>query len=68
MKERAKNLRVLEAAALEARMAELADERFKLRFRNSMQQLENPLLIRTNRRSIARLKTVLAEKQRAAGK
>jgi large subunit ribosomal protein L29 len=50
------------------RVTELREEMFNLRFRNSMKQLDNPLKIRAGRREIARLLTVLSEKERAAGK
>jgi len=46
------------------RITELREEIFNLRFRNSMKQLDNPLKIRAGRREIARLKTVLGEKER----
>ena len=46
------------------RIAELREEQFNLRFRNSMKQLDNPLKIREGRREIARLLTVLGEKER----
>jgi large subunit ribosomal protein L29 len=46
------------------RIAELREELFNLRFRNSMKQLDNPLKIREGRREIARLLTVLGEKGR----
>ena len=49
-----------------ARVAELREELFNLRFRNSMKQLDNPLKIRESRREMARLLTVLREKERAA--
>ena len=49
------------------RVAELREEIFNLRFRNSMKQLDNPLKIRTGRREMARLLTVLREKERAGG-
>ena len=48
------------------RVTELRDELFNLRFRNSMKQLDNPLKIRTGRREMARLLTVLREKERTA--
>ena len=50
------------------RLTELREELFNLRFRNSMKQLDNPLKIREGRREIARLLTVLAEKERAQAK
>ena len=49
------------------RVAELREELFNLQFRNTMKQLDNPLKIRESRREMARLLTVLKEKERAAG-
>jgi len=51
---------------IKGRIAELREELFNLRFRNSMKQLDNPLKIRAGRRELARLMTVLNEKERAA--
>jgi large subunit ribosomal protein L29 len=45
------------------RIAELREELFNMRFRNSMRQLDNPLKIRESRREMARLLTVLREKE-----
>ena len=45
------------------RVTELREELFNLRFRNSMKQLDDPLKIRTGRREMARLLTVLREKE-----
>jgi large subunit ribosomal protein L29 len=53
---------------IKTRVAELREELFNLRFRNSMKQLDNPLKIRESRREMARLLTVLGEKERAAQK
>ena len=44
------------------RIGQLQEERFRLRFRSATQQLENPMLLRTIRRDIARLKTVQRER------
>ena len=63
---KASEIRELNDADLTARIAELEEERFRLRFRGATEQLEDPLRQRTIRRDIARLKTVQAE--RAAGK
>ncbi len=57
-------IREQSAEELKLRIAELREELFNLRFRNSMKQLDNPLKIRGGRREIARLLTVLAEKDR----
>jgi large subunit ribosomal protein L29 len=48
------------------RITELREELFNLRFRNSMKQLDNPLKIREGRREMARLITVLNDKERKA--
>jgi large subunit ribosomal protein L29 len=49
------------------RIAQLQEERFRLRFRSATQQLENPILLRTIRRDIARLKTVQRERELNGG-
>jgi len=52
------------ADEIRARVAELREEMFNLRFRNAMKQHDNPLKIREGRRELARLLTVLHEKER----
>lgn len=59
-------IREMSADEIQARVAELREELFNLRFRNSMKQLDNPLKIRESRREMARLLTVLREKEQAA--
>jgi large subunit ribosomal protein L29 len=49
-----------------ARVAQLEEERFRLKFRSATEPLENPLQLRTIRRDIARLKTILRERQLSA--
>ena len=44
----------------------LKKEQFNLRFQRATQQLENPGRVRTVRRQIAVIKTILGEKARAA--
>jgi len=51
-----------------ARIAELEEEQFRLRFRSATETLEDPLRIRSIRRDIARLNTVLRERELAAAK
>ena len=58
---RASEIRELSAADVEARIAELEEERFRLKFRSATETLENQLRLRDIRRDIARLKTVLRE-------
>ena len=62
---KADEIRELGADDIRARIAELEEERFRLRFRGSTETLDNPLRLRSIRRDIARLQTVLAEKARA---
>jgi large subunit ribosomal protein L29 len=45
-----------------ARIAELEEERFRLRFRAATQPLEDPLRLRVLRKDIARLNTILRER------
>ncbi len=49
------------------RIEQLQEERFRLRFRSATQQLENPMLLRTIRRDIARLKTAQRERELNGG-
>jgi large subunit ribosomal protein L29 len=55
-------LREMDAESLEARVRELDDQLFRMRIQKSMGQLEAPGKIRTVRRELARVKTVLKEK------
>lgn len=61
---RAEEIRDLSVEDIRARVAELEEERFRLKFRAASEPLENPLRLRTIRRDIARLKTVLGERER----
>jgi large subunit ribosomal protein L29 len=45
------------------RMGELREELFRLRLRSALMQLENPQLPRQIRREIARMKTILRERE-----
>lgn len=47
------------------RIEEIQEELFKLRFRSATQALENPTLLRTLRRDMARLKTIQTERRSA---
>ena len=55
-------LRELSAEQLQARLAELREERFRLRFRSATESIENPIRFRTIRRDIARIQTILRER------
>jgi large subunit ribosomal protein L29 len=50
---------------LNAELDQLAKEVFNLRFQKASGQLENTARVRDVRRTIARIKTVLGERQRA---
>jgi large subunit ribosomal protein L29 len=63
---RAEEIRELSVADMHARIAELEEERFRLRFRGATEPLEDPLQLRMIRKNIARLKTVLRERELAA--
>lgn len=60
---RAKEARDLTVEELNAKLNSLKDELFNLRFQLATGQLENPMRIRDIRRSIARVQTVLKERQ-----
>lgn len=62
---KAEDIRDWDETEIWARIRELQQERFKLSFQSSMMELENPSLLRTIRRDIARLHTVLRERQLA---
>ena len=50
---------------LKAKLAELGEEEFRLRFRSATEALENPMRFRGLRRDIARIKTVLRARELA---
>ncbi|MDD5887569.1 MAG: 50S ribosomal protein L29 [Oscillospiraceae bacterium] len=55
---KAQELRELSAAELDAKLLELKDELFKLRFQQAVNQLENPTRIKAVKKDIARIKTI----------
>jgi len=58
-------LRQKDVAGLEAEVKALQKAHFGLRMQKATQQLNNTATLRSTRRSIARAKTILAEKQAA---
>jgi large subunit ribosomal protein L29 len=60
---KAKDIRDLTETELQEKMNEARTELFNLRFQIATGQLDNPLKIREARRSIARIQTVLRERQ-----
>lgn len=63
---KASELRTKDAAALEKEVTELLKAHFGLRMQKATQQLTNNSQLGKTRRDIARVKTILAEKKRAA--
>ena len=57
-------LRGLSTEELQQRMKDLEDQSFRLRIQKSMGQLEAPIKIRTLRRDLARVKTILRERRK----
>lgn len=63
----AEDIREMTDDQIRERTGELREELFRLRFRSAMMQLENPQLPRQIRREIARMKTILRERELAGG-
>ena len=62
---KAEEIREWENSEIAARLGELKEELFRLRFRGATMQLENPRLIHNIRKDIARLNTILRERELA---
>jgi large subunit ribosomal protein L29 len=60
---RADDIRELTVEDMKARIAELEEERFRLNFRSATEPLDDPLRLRGIRKDIARLKTILRERE-----
>ena len=58
----AEEIREMLDGDIRARITELEEERFRLRFRGATQPLEDPLRLRGLRKEIARLNTVLRQR------
>ena len=58
---RADEIREMGKEDIAARIRDLEEEQFRLKFRGATEPLEDPLRLRLIRRDIARLKTVLQE-------
>jgi large subunit ribosomal protein L29 len=59
---RADEVREMGNDDIAARIKELEEEQFRLKFRGATEPLEDPLRLRVIRRDIARLKTIQREK------
>ena len=62
---KAEDIRDMTDDDIRDRIEELKEEEFRLRFRGATMELENPQLTKTVRRDIARLKTILHERELA---
>lgn len=60
---KAEELRELAIPELKEKLRELREELFNLRFQKSIHQLENPMRIKQVKRDIARVLTVIREKE-----
>jgi large subunit ribosomal protein L29 len=60
---KAEKMREMSVPELEQMLRELEEEKFNLEFRLSTQKPENPLRIRTVRREMARVRTVLRQNE-----
>lgn len=63
---KAEEIREWDDTEVTARLGELKEEQFRLRFRKATMQLENPKMIQSVRRDIARLQTILREREISA--
>ena len=58
---KASEIRDWDDVEVRARLGELREEKFRLRFKTGTMQLENPKMLQHIRRDIARLNTILRE-------
>ena len=65
---KAEEVREFDDAEITARLKELREEQFKLRFKSSMMELENPGTLQRVRKDIARLQTIQRERELAKKK
>ena len=60
---KANDVRKMSAAELEAKLTELKKNLFTLRMQHATNQLDNPIQIAAVKKDIARVKTILREKE-----
>ena len=58
-------IRELSGTELETTLADLKKELFNLRFQNATNQLDNPMRLHEVKKTIAKIKTVMAERKLA---
>ena len=64
---KATEIRELSDEELNIKESELKDQLFKLKFQHALGQLENAVKLKTVRKDIARIKTILTEKSKGKG-
>lgn len=57
------DIRDLTDVEIGEQIVQASEELFRLRFRSATQELENPSLIQVLRRDVARMKTILRERE-----
>ncbi len=62
---KANEVRKMSSSELEAKLADLKKDLFTLRMQHATNQLDNPVRISMVRKDIARVQTIIREKQRA---
>ena len=65
---KASEIRKMNTAELEAKLAGLKKDLFYLRMQHATNQLDNPMKIAETKRDIARVKTIIREQQIASAK
>jgi len=60
---KANKIREMSSQELEQKLLELKGELFNLRFQMATGQLENPMKVREVKKNIARIKTIMREKE-----
>lgn len=56
-------LRAMDLSALREQLGKVKQELFHLRFQLAMGRIENPMRIRQSKRTVARIKTLIREKE-----
>lgn len=65
---KASEMKDLSVAQLNEKLSDLKGELFNLRFQHAINQLENPMRLSAVKKDIARIKTVLREKEISSAK
>ena len=60
---KAKEIREMSVSELEAKLKDLKSELFNLRFQHATMQRDNPMVIASVKKDIARVQTILRQKQ-----